>query len=45
MIVTGTDAHLMRGLNRIFGRGALKIFALFFKIVKIPMFKGTFYHK
>jgi short-subunit dehydrogenase len=45
MIVTGADAHLMRGLNRIFGRAALKIFALFFKIVKIPMFKGTFYHK
>lgn len=44
MIVTGADAHLMRGLNRIFGRAALKLFALFFKITKLPMFKGTFYN-
>lgn len=43
MIVTGADAHLMRGMNRIFGRGALKVFAFFIKIVKMPMFKNTFY--
>ena len=45
MIVTGADAHLMHSLRRIFGRGALKLFALFFKITKLPMFRGTFYHK
>ena len=45
MIVTGADAHLMRGLNRIFGRGALKLFAFFFKIAGLPMFSGTFYQK
>lgn len=43
MIVTGADAHLMSGLRRFLGRPALKIFAFFFKIVKIPMFKDTFY--
>ena len=45
MIVTGADAHLMSVLRRFLGRPALKIFAFFFKIVKIPMFKGTFYKK
>ena len=44
MIITGADAHLMRGFNRVFGRGALKLFALFFKITKLPMFKSTFYN-
>ncbi len=43
-IVTGFDAHIMSVGNRLFGRGALKLFALFFKIVKIPMFKGTFHN-
>ncbi len=43
MIVTGADAHLMSVLRRIFGRGALKLFAFFIKTVKMPMFKHTFY--
>ena len=43
MIVTGADAHLMSVLRRIFGRGALNLFAFFFKVVKISMFKNTFY--
>lgn len=42
-IVTGADAHIMSVGNRLFGRCALKIFAFFFKIVKLPMFKDTFY--
>ncbi len=45
MIVTGADAHLMRDLHRIFGRGALKLFAAFIKGVKFPMFKNTFYEE
>ena len=45
MIVTGADAHLMSVLRRFLGRPALNIFAFFFKIVKIPMFMGTFYKK
>ena len=45
MIVTGADAHLMHVLCRIFGRGALKLFAFFFKIAGLPMFSGTFYQK
>ncbi len=45
MIVTGADAHLMSILRRFLGRPALKIFAIFFKIAKIPMFKDTFYKK
>jgi hypothetical protein len=45
MIVTGPDAHLMSGLRRILGRGALRIFAFFIKSVKLPMFKDTFYKK
>ena len=43
MIVTGADAHAMSILHRLFGRNALKLFAFFFKIVQIPMFKHTFY--
>lgn len=42
-IVTGIDAHLMSGGNRIFGRGALRLFAFFIKKVKLPIFKDTFY--
>lgn len=42
-IVTGIDAHLMSVGNRLFGRGALKVFAFFIKTVKMPMFKNTFY--
>ncbi len=42
-IVTGFDAHVMSVGNRIFGRAALKLFALFIKSVKFPMFKDTFY--
>ena len=42
-IVTGFDAHLMSVGNRLFGRGALKVFAFFIKTVKMPMFKNTFY--
>lgn len=42
-IVTGFDAHIMSVGNRLFGRGALKVFAFFIKIVKMPMFKNTFY--
>ena len=45
MIVTGADAHAMSGLRRIFGRGALKLFAFFIKAVKMPMFKNIFYKK
>ena len=45
MIVTGVDAHAMSILHRIFGRGALKLFAFFIKVVKMPMFKGVFYRK
>ena len=43
MIVTGADAHLMHIFRRVFGRGALKLFAFFIKTVKMPMFKNTFY--
>ena len=43
MIVTGADAHAMSILHRLFGRNALKLFAFFIKVVKIPMFKNTFY--
>ena len=42
-IVTGADAHAMSGLHRIFGRGALKLFSLFIKSTKLPIFKDTFY--
>lgn len=42
-IVTGFDAHIMSIGNRIFGTGALKMFAFFIKTVKLPMFKDTFY--
>ena len=42
-IVIGADAHLMSAGNRLFGIGALKLFAFFIKIVKQPMFKNTFY--
>ena len=42
-IVTGLDAHAMSGLHRIFGRGALKLFSLFIKSTKLPIFKDTFY--
>ena len=45
MIVTGPDAHLMSGLRRTLGRGALRLFAFFIKSVKLPMFKDTFYKK
>jgi short-subunit dehydrogenase len=42
-IVTGLDAHAMSGLHRLFGRGALKLFAFFIKSTKLPIFKDTFY--
>ena len=42
-IVTGADAHAMSGLHRIFGRSALKLFSLFIKSTKLPIFKDTFY--
>ena len=42
-IVTGFDAHIMSVGNRVFGTGALKLFAFFIKTVKMPIFKNTFY--
>ncbi len=42
-IVTGFDAHLMSIGNRIFGTGALKLFAFFIKKVNLPIFRDTFY--
>ncbi len=42
-IVTGADAHLMSVGNRVFGTGALDIFAKFIKSVKLDIFKDSFY--
>ena len=42
-IVTGIDAHAMSIGNRLFGRCALGLFALFMRNVKMAMFKDTFY--
>lgn len=44
-IVTGFDAHIMSVGNRLFGTGALKVFAFFIRIVKLPIFSETFYKK
>lgn len=43
-IVTGIDAHAMSVGRRLFGRGALALFAVFMKNSKIAMFKDTFYN-
>lgn len=44
-IVIGLDAHAMSGGNRLFGRGALNLFAFFIRKVKLPIFKDTFYKR
>ena len=45
MIVTGADAHIMSGLRRILGRGALRLFAAFVRAVRLPIFADKFYKK
>ncbi len=44
-IVTGADAHLMSAGNRIFGTGALRVFAAFIKSIKLDIFKESFYKR